>query len=233
MKLNIVLNGLLIIAASFLTACGSVKPNEKAAAEKANSNGLSVVAKPRFDSTFIASTMRFEQYKKLKIDPLDLSNVKIIEPSMRRTFDGPWELTEDDRRYYQEKYSQAAKKNLIDSGLYAAEADKGATNGAENGKDTLLLTAKVLQIAPLAPKDDFKSRPNLMDVYSEGFGRMTISFEIYDLETNKLLLTATDERDLGKIWEKNNRAQNKTQVRLAFDYWLGNLKTELEHAAKK
>ncbi|RYG00490.1 MAG: DUF3313 family protein [Chitinophagaceae bacterium] len=225
MRPSVVAGGIVIGAILFLSACGTVKPNEKAAAEKATNNGLSVVAKPRFDSTFIASTMRFEQYKNLKIDPLDLTNVKIIESSMQRSFDKPWELTDEDRRYYQEKYLHAARKNLIDTGLYSTEE--------RDGKDTLLLTAKVLQIAPLGPKDDFTSRPNLMDVYSEGFGRMTISFEVYDSETNKLLLTATDERDLGKIWEKNNRAQNKMQIRLAFDYWLSNLKTELEHAAKK
>ena len=226
MKLNVVAINLAVCIALSLTACGIVKPSEKAAAEKANQHGLSVVTKPRFDTTFIASTMRFEQYKKIKIDNLDLSNVKIIEPSTAsRIFDKPWELTDDDKRYYQERFAQSAKKSLIDSGLYTASKDVA--------KDTLLLTAKVIQIAPLAPKDDFNNRPNLMDVYSEGFGRMTVSFEVYDSETNKLLLTATDERDLGKIWEKNNRAQNKTQVRLAFDYWLNNLKVELEHAAKR
>lgn len=179
MKLNFVAL-LVVVAALSITACGTVKPNEKAAADQANQHGLSVVTKPRFDTTFIASTMRFEQYKKIKIDNLDLSNVKIIEPSTPRTFDSPWELTDDDKSYYQERFAQSAKKSLIDSGLY--------TVSKEAGKDTLLLTTKVIQIAPLAPKDDFKNRPNLMDVYSEGFGRMTVSFEVYDSETNKLCL---------------------------------------------
>ena len=119
----------------------------------------------------------------------------------------------------------AAKKSLIDSGLY--------TLASEAGEKTFLLKAKIIQIAPLGPKDDIKGRPDLMTVYSEGFGTMTIAFEVYDSLTNKLVLTATDEHDLGKIWEKNNRAQNNVQIRLAFDYWLNNLKIELEHAAKK
>jgi hypothetical protein len=99
--------------------------------------------------------------------------------------------------------------------------------------DALLLKTKIVEIAPLASKDDFKGRPNLMDVYSEGFGRMTIVFELYDSNTNKLVALASDEHDLGQIWEKNTRVQNNIQVKLAFDFWLRNLKKELVNITKK
>ncbi len=208
-----------------ITACTFTKPYEKAAQDQARQADLSVVAKPRFDASFISSTMHFTEYTKLKIENLDLTNVKIIKPSAPATLNRPWELSDSDKNYYQAKYADAAKKSLIDSGLYSL--------ASEVGEQTFLLKAKIIQISPLGPKDDIKGRPDLMDVYSEGFGTMTIAFEVYDSLTNKLVLTATDEHDLGKIWEKNNRAQNNLQIRLAFDYWLNNLKVELEHAAKK
>jgi hypothetical protein len=208
-----------------ITACSFTKPHEKMAQDQARQADLSVVAKPRFDSTFISSTMHFGEYSKLKIDNLDLSNVKIVRPSVQTTLEKPWELNDSDKNYYQAKYMDAAKKSLIDSDLYSL--------ASEAGEKTLLLKAKIIQIAPLGPKDELNSRTGLMDVYSEGFGRMTIAFEVYDSLTNKLVLTATDEHDLGKMWEKNNRVQNNLQIRLAFDYWLNNLKVELEHAAKE
>src|SRR3954470_5560793 len=102
-----------------LAACGITKPHEKTAQENARQQGLSVVAKPRFDATFIASTMHFDQYKKIKIDNLDLSNVKIIEPTTRSSYNEPWQLSDEDKRYYQAKYADAAKKSLIESGLYS------------------------------------------------------------------------------------------------------------------
>lgn len=72
-----------------------------------------------------------------------------------------------------------------------------------------------------------------MDVYSEGFGRMTIGFELYDSVSNKLIAVSSDDHELGTIWEKNNRVQNNIQIKLAFDYWMRNLKRELEALGKK
>ena len=62
---------------------------------------------------------------------------------------------------------------------------------------------------------------------------MTVVFEIYDSISNKLVASATDEHDLGSMWEENNRAQNNLQIRLAFDFWLNNLGKELTAAVKK
>lgn len=208
-----------------LTACNFTKPHEKVAQEEAQQAGLSAVAKSHFDATFISPAVNFAQYKKLKVDDLDLTHVKIIKPDTQNLSQEPWELNDEDKHYYQAKYSDAVKKSLIDSGLYSISSEIGA--------DTLVLKAKITQIAPHASKDDFKGRPNLMKVYSEGFGRMTVVFEIYDSISNKLVASATDEHDLGSMWEENNRAQNNLQIRLAFDFWLNNLGKELTAAVKK
>jgi len=216
---------LIAVVAMSLSACGTLKPHEKATQSQAQQAGLVAVNKPHFDASYVLPSANLGQYKKIILSNLDLSATKILKPSSFRAFDEPWELNNDDKKYYQAKYEDSAKKFLFDDGVYVASTTPAA--------DTLLLKTKITEIAPLASKDDFKGRPNLMDVYSEGFGRMTITFELYDSVSNKLVAVTSDEHDLGTIWEKNNRVQNNFQIKLAFDFWMRNLKEELEHTAKK
>jgi hypothetical protein len=72
-----------------------------------------------------------------------------------------------------------------------------------------------------------------MKVYSEGMGTMTIEMSLYDSVSGKALGIITDQRDLGRIWEENNRVTNNIQVRLAFDNWLGKLRSELDTLSKR
>lgn len=221
MKISILLIALVL----GFTGCHVAKKYETSAAESAQKAGLTPLQKSHFDVTYVASSANFSEYKNLLIDELDFSAVKIISPSNRHAFDRPWELDESDKHYYEEKFSAATKNKLIDTGLFKQ------VNTAD--KNTLELKTKILEIAPLATKDDIKSRPNFVKVYSEGFGKMTISFEFYDATTHQLVATATDQHDLGSIWEENNRLQNNAQIRLAFDYWVENLKKEWESVAHK
>jgi hypothetical protein len=216
---------LIAALAVSLSACGILKPHEKTTQSQAQEAGLVAVHKPHFDASYALPNANFGQYKKIILSDLDLSTTKIIKPNSSRAFDEPWELNNDDRNYYQSKYVDSAKKYLFDDGKYLAAVTPDA--------DTLLLKTKIIEIAPLASKDDFKGRPNLMDVYSEGFGRMTIAFELYDSVSNKLVAVTSDEHDLGNMWEKNNRVQNNIQIKLAFDFWMRSLKEELEHISKK
>ncbi|HWV16717.1 MAG TPA: DUF3313 family protein [Cellvibrio sp.] len=212
-----------VVIALCLTACSGLQPHEKIIHSQAQQVGLVEVKKSRFDAAFVAPSAAFAQYKKIIIRDLDLSQVTIIEPSSQGAFARPWSLSDEDKRYYQTRFAESAKKNLFTSGLFAPAATSAA--------DTLVLSGKITEIAPHAVKDDFKSRPGLMDVYSKGFGRMTIVFELTDSVTQKSVMVATDEHDLGNMWELNNRVQNNLRIRLAFDYWLRSLEKELSAAA--
>jgi hypothetical protein len=208
-----------------LCSCNIHKIHEKTAQSQAEQAGLTVISNPEFDASFLLSGADVSRYKKIILNELDFSGVKIIKPASSRSFQEPWELTEKDKAYYQRKFADSAKNYLFNKGTF--------TSATAPASDTFLLKTRITEIAPLASKDDFKSRPNLMDVYSEGFGRMTIVFELYDSVSNKLIALSSDEHDLGKMWEKNDRAQNNMQVRLAFDYWLKTLNDELSNLDKK
>lgn len=215
---------LLTLAASLVTGCSITKKHEKEAQLKADKAGLTAVEKTRFDGTFIASGAQFSQYKKLFVEQLNMTDVKIRKQSSVNTFDDtPWELNDADRRYYSERYTEALMNNLIADGTY--------TTAMQAGPDVLTVSAKVLEIAPLASKDDMKGRPTNMKVYSEGMGTMTLEISLYDSMSGKPLAIITDQRDLGRIWEENNRVTNNVQVRLAFNQWLSNLRKELDKAS--
>jgi hypothetical protein len=115
--------------------------------------------------------------------------------------------------------------NLIADGTYAT--------AMQAGSDVLTVSAKVLEIAPLGTKDDMKGRPTNVKVYSEGMGTMTLEISLYDSLSGKPLAIITDQRDLGRVWEENNRVTNNIQVRLAFNQWLRNLRTELDKASAR
>ena len=218
---------LLVLASmmGMLAGCNVSKPHEKAAQEKAQAQGMNAVYNARFDGTFVAPGIDFSKYKKILVEQLDMENVEIIQPSsepLRRT---PWTLKADDKAYYQERYTEALVNNLVSDGAY--------TTVASPGEDVLVLKSRILQIAPLASKDDSEGRPGIMKVYSEGMGRMTIEMSLYDSVSGKALGIITDQRDLGRIWEENNRATNNIQVRLAFNAWLKKLRSELDALSKR
>lgn len=217
---------MLGLIASVVAGCTMTKPHEKAAQEKAQAQGMGAVYNSRFDGTFIAPGVDFSKYKKILVEQLDMENVEIIQPSltpsMRKT---PWVLNPKDKAYYQERYTEALINNLIADGTYSTSAN--------TGDDILTVKSRILQIAPLASKDDMDGRPGMMKVYSEGMGTMTIEISLYDSVSGKTLGIITDQRNLGRIWEENNRATNNVQVRLAFDSWLGKLRSELNTLSKR
>ncbi len=215
---------ILALAASLVAGCSITKKHEKDAQIKADKAGLTAVEKTRFDGTFIAPGAQFSQYKKLFVEQLNLSEVKIRKQSSSNlNNDTPWELNDADRRFYQERYTEALMNNLIADGTYAT--------AMQAGPDVLTVSAKVVEIAPLGSKDDLKGRPTNVKVYSEGMGTMTLEISLYDSVSGKPLAIITDQRDLGHIWEENNRVSNNVQVRLAFNQWLSNLRKELDKAS--
>src|SRR5690606_41718538 len=115
---------------------------------------------------------------KLLAQRLDLSNENIRKPSSTNfTSETPWELNDNHRRYYQERYTDALTKNLNVDGTYST--------AVQAGPDVMTISAKVLEIAPLGSKDDMKGRPTNVKVYSEGMGTMTLEISLYDSISGK------------------------------------------------
>lgn len=216
---------LIALLALSLSSCSTLQSHEKAANTQAKQAGLVDIKKSNFDVSFTLPDANLNQYKKVILNDLDMSNVKIIRSSTPSIHDTPWELNDDDKAFYQQKYREAAEEYLFSKGVLAA-ANTPAS-------DTLVLRVKIVEIAPLGSKDDFKGRPNKVDVYTQGFGRMTAVFELSDSTNNKLLAMASDEQELGTLWEKNDRVQANMRINLAFEYWFKKLSKEMPLWSKK
>ena len=210
---------LIALVALSLSACSTLQPHEKAANAQAQTAGLAAVKKSHFDISYVLPAAQLSQYKKIILSDVDFSSVKIRRSTTSVYDETPWELNDSDKEYFQQKYRQAADDYVFKKGKFSA-----ANNPAS---DTLVLKIKIVEIAPLGTKDDSKGRPNMVDVYTQGFGRMTAVFELYDSTNQKLLALASDEQELGYMWEKNNRVQANIRVKLAFEYWMKKLSEEI------
>jgi|SRR5690606_25532935 hypothetical protein len=218
--------GFIFLFGSVIAGCSMTKKHEQEAQIKADKEGLTVVEKSTFDGTFVAPNAEFARYKKLFVEQLDMTDVKIRKQTGgSAVMDTPWELNDADRRYYQDRYTEALMNNLIVDGRYAT--------AMQAAPDVMSVRAKVLEIAPLGSKDDLKGRPTNVKVFSEGMGTMTLEISLYDSLSGKVLAIITDQRDLGKLWEENNRVTNNVQVRVAFNAWLKKLRTELDRLSKR
>lgn len=206
--------GLLLI-----TACSMNKPHEKNLAAEADSQGLPQVQSNGLDALYLDKPA-IANYKQVLIEPLDMSSVKIRKPSnVGIAYDTPWELNDQDRKFYQERYLISMKKEWLDK-TKLMQVNQVSAN-------TLKVKAILVEIAPLGSKDDSKGRPTMTKVYSEGVGTMTLKYELSDASSGKVLGLISDQRDLGKIWEENNRVTFNQKVRLAFDAWARHLQKEL------
>lgn len=213
-KTIILMTGLLLI-----TACSMNKPHEKNVAAEASPLGLPQVQSKGLDAVYLDKPA-IANYKQVLLEPLDMSVVKIRKPSSTSlAYDTPWELNDQDRKLYQERYQASMKKEWLDK--------SGLTQVNQASANTLKVKAILVEIAPLGSKDDSKGRPTMTKVYSEGVGTMTLKYELSDASTGKVLGLISDQRDLGKVWEENNRVTFNQKVRLAFDAWARRLNSAL------
>lgn len=213
-KTIILMTGLLLI-----TACSINKPHEKNIAAEATALSLPQVQSKGLDAVYLDKTA-IANYKQVLLEPLDMSAVKIRKPSNTSiAYDTPWELNDQDRKFYQERYQSSMKTEWLDK--------SGLTQVNQASANTLKVKAILVEIAPLGSKDDSKGRPTMTKVYSEGVGTMTLKYELSDASTGKVLGLISDQRDLGKVWEENNRVTFNQKVRLAFDAWARRLQQEL------
>ena len=195
------------------------KDHDKALAAEAKPLGFTKTKSRFLDSAYFKPGVNFSDYPQIQFAELDTTNTTVREPSAPNDFDEPWILTDKDKVFLQKKYLETFTKELINS-----ERFKAAGGSAK----TLLIKTTLQELAPSAPKDDLKGRPNISDYYTEGAGTMTMKMEVYDAQTNELLGLIADENDLGNRWERNDRANNNRQLSLTFTRWADSLGDALE-----
>lgn len=180
---------------------------------------------------FVAPGINFAHYNQVIITDLKLDNIRIEQPASNakqakqnsaKTLSG-LVLSADDKQFYRSQYVAAVINNLIADGAYATSID--------TGNQVLLLRAAIVKIIPPVTQVESTSRQDIQ-AYAEKLGAVTITIELFDSQTQQLLATLTDTRELGSFLQNDNRLTYNNQVQLAFDYWLGYIRLELNELSQ-
>ncbi len=201
----------LLLVALVLAACAG-EPKIQTGPDAEMKDGLSRVVGTTADDVFVAMDVDVSEYKSFYLSPLDTSNTQVdYEPSRHSTNPwGDWKMTDKDRQMLAGYYEKAMTAALQKAGFQLAQ---------KQGAGVVVINASLLEIAPLAPKDDFKSRDPAVDYYSEGAGDLTIQIQLRDGASGRLLAHIEDERAAGTRWEKNTWLNNQFEIRQVFNRW--------------
>ncbi len=186
---------------------------------------LHLVTNARVGMAYIDPDTDFSRFNKLLLEPLDLSNTEIVQPS-RSTATlsrGQWELTDADRERLQKAYREIFTRELQETDDYEVVDAPGP--------QVLRVTAAVTQLAPNAPHDDMQSRTvGRSRVYSEGAGSMAIAFGFSDSQSGEVLAVVKDARSGNPVWGQNNSVTNMQDVNLMFGHWARMVRARLDIA---
>jgi hypothetical protein len=177
---------------------------------------LNKVDNARADLAYVDPNADYSRYRKVYIQPLDLDNVEIIQPSagsMLNRYNKEWELSDSDKQTLQEAFRASMVKELTAGGAYALADGPG--------DDVINVSAMITSIAPSGPKDDQTSRTTGRSrVYSEGAGGMSIAVMLTDGDSGEVLAIIKDTRNSNNsTWGINNSVTNMAEVRRNFSTW--------------
>ena len=192
-------------------------------------DGLHKVDNSRADMAYLKPDADFSRFNKILLVPLGVDNVEIKQPNTSSSINRHnqvWELTDEDKLKLQELFYEAMSKQLQEKGGYALTT--------EPGEGVLLVQARLLGIAPSAPKDDFRSRPiGRGAVYTEGAGAMSVGVAFANSQNGEILALMKDSRSTNNNWGRNNSVSNMSDVRQMFNGWALGIRKGLDKAHGK
>lgn len=215
----------ILIAAGAITAligCAGKTPSIQSGpgAEK-DANNLYKVDNTRVDLVYADPNANLRDYTHFIIDPLDVSQVVIVEPFYIGLHRRTWTLTEKDKALLQDAYQTSMEKHLA--------KDQGFGLASQAAPNAIRIRAAIIEIAPNAPKDDFASRPiGRMKIISEGAGSITMAALLEDSVSQKPIAKVIDNREGSTMWGLNNRVSNTAEVRRVFSRWAQLLRSRFD-----
>jgi hypothetical protein len=213
----------LLLSIPVLFACSSQEPTIQTGDDaEVIMDRLHRVDHSRVAIAFVDPDADFGRFNKILLDPLDLSDVEIVQPqrsAANRRND--WTLSDQNKENLARAFREVFERELGETGDYPIVT--------EPGPDVLRISAAVTGIAPNAAMDDNRSRPvGRTRVYTEGAGSMRIAFGFADSETDKVLAIIKDARSGSPTWGPNNRVSNMSDVRFMFGHWARMVRARLD-----
>ena len=178
--------------------------------------GLQRVPSKTFDEMWLMAGADFGAYRRVLLDPIEVSFRKNWERSINRA--GPPSArprvtaAEVDRirQWMAEDFEAVLRKELVDAGYTLTD---------EPGPDVLRLTPVLINVQVNAP--DSTGRSYRMDVYMFEAGEATLALETRDSELGTLLARVVDRRKTDEYrWPQwSNEVTNRAEFREVFERW--------------
>ena len=214
---------LILVGAAvlLLTACAMPEPSLQTGPDaEVTAEGLVRVENSRVDDAFMRPDVDFSRFTGIMIDPLDVSNVNIIQPD-KSSFSSrtkKWELTDEDREFLQDTYILKIDEYVIQRGGYTP-IDEPANN-------VLRLRVSLVQIAPNAPRpSDTIGRST---TFTRGAGAISIAGVLFDAGSGQVVARFVDTRESSDDWRRNLESVNRSEARRVFDFWAQLLQYRLD-----
>jgi hypothetical protein len=215
----------LLLSAALLTACNQTPQEKEFSEDEVILGRLHLVTNARVGLAYVDPNADFGRFSKVMLDPLDLSEVEIVQPgrvtsaASRR----PFELQDADIERVQRAFQESFTQELQETGDYMVVTTPGP--------EVLRITAVVNRIAPTAPADDGRSRTTgRTRIYTESAGSMTITFGFADSESGEVLALVKDARRGTPTWSVNNTVSNMNDIRFMFRHWARMVRARLDIA---
>ncbi|MDX1735643.1 MAG: DUF3313 family protein, partial [Halioglobus sp.] len=172
----------LAVACVALAACQTEPHIQTGADAEVIDGNLHRVDNTSLDKSYIDPEVDFSQYNAVLLQPLSFDDLKIVQPNVNLRLPGnpQWQLTDRDKTQLADAYRKAMATKLTENGIFSL--------ASAPGPGTVTLSARLVRLAPNAPKDDFESRPiGRTRIVTEGFGSATIAFTLADSVTGNVL----------------------------------------------
>jgi hypothetical protein len=214
---------IVCLSALVLSACTSPAPEVQTGPDAEVIMGnLHRVDNTRASLAFVDPEADFSKYNRVMLDPLDVDNVEIVQPTRSVTNrSGAWQLSDTDKDNLRRHYREVFTRELQETGDYEIVDEPGA--------DVLRISATITGIAPTAARDDTRSRAiGRSRVYTEGGGTMSIGFAFSDSKSGDVLGIVKDRRGGSPVWGVNNSVTNMSDVRFIFSGWARQIRSRLD-----
>jgi hypothetical protein len=173
------------------------------------------------DAVYVNPQTDYTQYTRVYVAPLVTKGVEIVQPASSTRTASKWELTDEERAKLSDYFQESMGRELSRDGGYEVVTEPEA--------GTLIITGRLVALAPTAPKDDFRNRPfGRSRVITEGAGSLTLALAVHDAQTGEQLATAIDSKSDSSAWGSNNRVSNVAAVKRIFNRFAIQLRGGLE-----
>jgi hypothetical protein len=201
-----------------LIVSGQVLATQDPQTNAPNQHQLALIKNKLFDELRVGDINAAKTVSKVYIQDLSTELVSIQQPNHhRRSILKKWTLNQKDIDGFKQLYRKAFEKK------FSAKAGYTIVNAP--GDDVMTISAQLLELAPSAPKDDFRSRDHNVKYISSGAG--TAKIEIAVIVNGAAILMVKDDRRAGYQLAKNDRFSNRREVAQMFNSWASKLFKQL------